>query len=407
MDNRWLSILLGFVEVDLKGVQLERMINQLTADHIECWNIRRMGAEHIRCRIHLQDFFKLRPYARRLKSRIHIVERHGAPFLWDKLWQRKVFFAGLLGFFVGLYLLSSLVWRIDVEGNDNLTKREVLDTAKQVGLYPMQWKFHLAGADTLSSELQQRLPDTSWVGVQIQGTRVIIKLVESTKPKEHEVRSPQNLIASHDALVTEVHAEKGKPLVSPNMIVKKGDILISGILGDEEYQQQVPAKGRVEGIVWYNANVTVPLNHIHKGYTGNVKTRSYLVLGNRAIQLSGYGKIPYKHYEVLTDRSSLHWQNRQLPVGWMKEQIKEVQYTKEKLTAAEAKAEGLREAKQDILLHAPQDAKIMNVKLLSAVHKAGSISMKLYFEVEQNIVQEQTIVEPPPLPPSPKQQSRQ
>ncbi len=82
---------------------------------------------------------------------------------------------------------------------------------------------------------------------------MIIKIVEATIPETPQLLSPRHLVASKNAMVTEIFAEKGKPVVKPNAYVRKGDILISGILGDEAHQQTVVAQGKVKG--WYGTSL--------------------------------------------------------------------------------------------------------------------------------------------------------
>ena len=64
--------------------------------------------------------------------------------------------AGLVLFFIGMYLLSSLIWTIDVKGNDHLSEEQILQAAKQEGLYPFQWSFRLQMSDVLSKTAWRR-----------------------------------------------------------------------------------------------------------------------------------------------------------------------------------------------------------------------------------------------------------
>ncbi|MDT2238564.1 sporulation protein YqfD [Paenibacillus larvae] len=86
-------------------------------------------------------------------------------------------------------------------------------------------------------------------------------------------------------------AKKGKPQVRPGSYVKKGSILISGLIGDEANQAQVTAEGTVKGLVWYESDIESPLTRTYQIYTGESKDKDYLVIGNRGLQLTGYGKI--------------------------------------------------------------------------------------------------------------------
>src|SRR5690606_36616212 len=103
----------------------------------------------------------------------------------------------------------------------------------ETGIYKMQWKFKLKNPSELSAQLVRKLDGVSWVGVSVEGTKVNIKVVESARAEEKTLKNPRNLIATHDAVVSYIFAEKGRPVVKTNTHVKKGDVLISGIVGDE------------------------------------------------------------------------------------------------------------------------------------------------------------------------------
>ncbi len=124
-------------------------------------------------------------------------------------------------FFVGLYALSSLVWTIEVKGNEKLTRDQIMQAAQEEGVYPFQWSFRMKELDDISKHLVAKLPGVSWIGVDRQGTKVTIQVVESTTPPPLPLYSPRHLVASVDAVVTEVRAETGKPLVAKNRKVKK------------------------------------------------------------------------------------------------------------------------------------------------------------------------------------------
>jgi similar to stage IV sporulation protein len=383
----------GYVAVDVRGGQLEKLLNALIQKQFAMWDIHRLDEHTVRFYIVIRDFFRMKPFLKETGSRVHVVERHGFPFLLDKLGKRKTFAFGLLAFVVCLYLLSSLVWKIDVEGNETIAQSDIIQAAKQQGLYRFQWKFRMKEPDILSKSIHQQLPGVSWVGVEVHGTKVNIKIVEATRPDSRPLMNPRHLVASHNATITEIFAETGKPIAKPNMNVKKGDILISGVIGDDATRQVVVARGTVRGIVWQEATVEMPLVLRQKAYTGESKTRSYLVIGSRGIQLTGYGKLPFESFEINPERKVLQWRNYSLPFGWLKETVMESRLEELQLTPEEAQQIALEQARSEVVAAAGKDARLRGEKIL--LHEKsdnGKVYMKVLFEVEQNIAMEQPIV---------------
>lgn len=383
----------GFVTITVRGQAMERLVNEALADGLQLWSIRRTKEDGLQCQVVVNDFFRLRPILKRTGCRVHVQTRTGLPFWMQRMRKRVFFAAGLVLFFIGMYLLSSLIWSIDVKGNDKLSEEQILQAAKSEGLYPFQWSFRLEDTSVLSRHLAQKLPGTAWVGVEKRGTHITIQVVESKTPDAKTPLSPRHLVASTDAVVTKVMAESGRPVVKPHTKVKQGDVLISGLLGDETNGKAVVAKGEVKGIVWHEYDIVSPLTRTSKVYTGNKKIIWYGVAGGRALQVSGYGKIPYAMYERVVEEEKAAWRTLKLPFGRMKETIMEVKMQQQTISAEEAKAEGIQHARADLLAKVGPDAQIVAENILHQKTDNGKVYMKVFFEVDQSIVKERPLVQ--------------
>ncbi|OXM86107.1 sporulation protein YqfD [Paenibacillus rigui] len=392
MKSSILLSLRGYVLVQMRGPRLEVMINRMIENGMSIWDIRLLGESRAELYILIKDFFRLRPLLKETGCRVHVLKRFGLPFMLDKLEKRKFFAIGLVCFFIGLYLLSSVVWQVRVEGNELISTNQILEAAKKEGLYKLQWKHRLKDTDALSKSLQNDLPGASWVGVEVHGTHIIIKVVEATIPQKPPLMSPRHLVASKNAMITSIFAEKGRPMVKANTYVRKGDILISGIIGDETHQQTVIASGQVKGLVWYTPTVEVPLVQYYKVYTGETRKRFYLVMGNRGLQLTGYGKLPFEQYETLPERKTLQWRNWSLPIGWLNEKLMATSLVEQPIDPQEAKSLGIEQAKAEILSLAGKDSKIVSEKILHEKTENGKVYMEVHLEVEESITLEQPIV---------------
>ncbi|GIO34167.1 MULTISPECIES: sporulation protein YqfD [Paenibacillus] len=389
-----LSGVRGCVQITVRGEGVNHLINALAEAGIPVWDIRPTSQQTADMKLLLRDFHALRPLLKRTGCRMHVTRRIGLPFRLVKLYKRKFFAAGIAVFFLMLFMLSSLVWNINVEGNEKLATEDILNAAREEGIRPYQWIFRLKDPDKLSRALSLKLPETSWVGVERKGTTITIQVVEAEKPKKEPLASPRHLISKSDAVVTSIYAEQGRPLVQKNTRVKKGQVLISGILGDgSAHSQVVVAKGEVKGLVWHEYQLEVPLVQKREVYTGERKDKSYLVLGNRAIQLWGYGKEPFAKSQTLTELDPLTWRSIALPIGWMTEKVMEVDEREEALEPEAAKKQGLEAAVRDILAKYGNDSQIISQKILHEKRENGKVYMKVLFEVEEKIAEELPIVQ--------------
>lgn len=97
-----------------------------------------------------------------------------------------------------------------------------------------------------------------------------------------------------EAIVTKTFVEVGKPVVLKNDHVEKGQLLVSGIYGNEESPTIVSAKGIVYGETWYTSEVSVPLKTQFQVYTGNAYNEHYLTFGSVKIKIWGFQHDKYK-----------------------------------------------------------------------------------------------------------------
>ncbi|KQY87409.1 sporulation protein [Paenibacillus sp. Root52] len=382
----------GAVRITVTGGDIEGLINLLAVQGLEVWNLRARDGRRADMNILLPDFFKLRPLLKRTGCKVKVTHRRGFPFFVARLLKRKFFLGGMLFFIAALFALTSMVWNVEVKGNVKIPTDEILAAAQKEGLYPFQWSFRLPSQDKLSRQLALTLPDVTWVGVTKEGTNVTIQVVESAQPKREPLMNPRHLISKSDAVVTQIYAEQGRPVVQENMRVKKGQVLISGILGDEENTENVVAKGDIRGLVWREYQVEVPLIQKLNTMTGESKERFYIVLGKWAVQLWGYGKVPFNSYETSSNHDPLTWRSFSLPMGWLTETDRETRAHEVQQSVEWAKSKGLEGARNDIIAKNGKETKIISEKILHEKKENGKVYMKVLFEVEESIAEELPLV---------------
>ncbi|MFD0672068.1 sporulation protein YqfD [Cohnella sp. GCM10027633] len=399
MKGTWLATARGFVWVKLVGGDGERLLNAATAANIALWQITFAKDGSMTFGVSVPDFFRLRPLLRASGSRTRILSKHGLPFKMARLGRRKVFAGGMLAFVAALFVLSMLVWNVDIEGETRIPEAQILAAARAEGVYERQWSWRLDDTATLSQKLVKRLPDAAWIGVEKKGTTIVITVVDSTKPEVKPIEGPSDLVANSDAVVTRIVAESGRPKVERNDRVRKGDVLVSGLLGDERNNRAVVSKGTVMGLVWHEYKIVSPMSKKIKSYTGESRTRGYWLIGNRALQISGYGGAEYEESQVRASMKRSQLWKWALPFGTMKEVELEVIETERKLTAAEAKEAGLSAARTELLSKSGVGAAIKAENILHEHTENGKVMLSVLFEVEQSIAESRPFVRAPATSP--------
>ncbi|KKC47049.1 MULTISPECIES: sporulation protein YqfD [Paenibacillus] len=393
MNEGWLPRLRGIVTVRLRGGAQEELVNDCLKDGLALWSIRRTSPEEMEFAVQVPDFFRLKPYLKRTGCRIHVTRRRGLPFWLRKAAKRKFFAAGIVLFFATMFLLSSLVWTIEVRGTERIKQEDLLAAAKAEGVYPFQWSWKLPEPSLLAAKLSARLPDAAWIGVEKKGTRIIFQVVESKRPDAAKLNSPRHIIASSDAVVTRIIADKGRPVVRVNTKVKKGQTLISGTIGEPPNTATVVADGEVRGLVWHEYAIVSPLSIQTHVYTGESKTKWSVVLFGRALQVSGFGANPFAQSQTQEKLENLGWRGLRLPAGRLKETVMETRVEEKTLTREEAVQAGIERAKADLMSKAGADAVVKEQKILHEKTDNGKVYMKVLLEVDQSIVKEMPLVQ--------------
>ncbi len=395
MKGNWLAALRGYLWVKLIGGDAQAFLKAAVSERIVLWNIAYDKQDELTFCVMVPDFYRLPPLLKTYGARTRIMLKRGLPFQLARLSRRKTFAAGMLAFVSLLFVLSTFVWQVNIAGESVIPEEKILQAARQEGLFPYQWAPRMPSSETLSRRLAARLPDAAWVGVEKKGTTVTITVVDSAKPEDRAADGPRNLVAKTDAVITSIVAENGKPLVKRHDRVKKGQVLVSGWLGDGERRKAVMSKGKVLGLVWHEVKIVSPQLRQEKTLTGASRERTYFLIGNRALQISGYGGETFS--ESRTGAQIEPWRlfSWKLPFGVMKEKEWEVRTVQERLTAEAAKQAGLAQAREQLLQKWGPDARITSENILHEQIENGKVMMTVLFELEQSIAVEQPIVQTP------------
>ncbi|UFJ43151.1 sporulation protein YqfD [Brevibacillus humidisoli] len=396
MRNRLKEWAQGHVTISVRGKRFERLINMAVREGFQVWNVRRRSPEEGQCDILISDYLRLRSLLRETGCRSKVVRREGLPFWLVRMKMRAGFTTGIFLFFAGLYMLSSLIWSVEVVGTKHISTQEVRQAATKIGIKPWAWKVKLKEPQVLQDQLLEMLPEASYVGVELRGTKAIIQVVEKEQPDPAKVYNPRHLIARKKAVIHRIQAEAGKTVVQVNQFVNKGQVLISGIIGNDQRQGVVAARGKVEGEVWYVANVSVPLSQTRHHYTGEQQSSYYLLAGAYAVRLWPFEQVSFQRFEQSEQRHYLGYGDFQLPIGWKAQTQYEVESEQQKLSREEAISLAKRFARMDVLKKAGEDARIKGEKVLHVKEENGKVYLSVHYSVIEDITEEQPIVSLPP-----------
>jgi similar to stage IV sporulation protein len=372
---------------------IEALLTTLTQNGIPLHAIKPQTDDKLLIQIQLSDYYKLRPLFRASGCTWRIKRRWGMAFLPNRISRRLFFVLGAFLFLTSLYVLSSLIWRVEVEGETQISHAHIREMAEAEGLYRGQWKPRVASPEMIAKALESKMPEVAWIGVTYTGTKAHIHVVDRTLPEKVTPKQPQHIVATHDAVVTNISATKGTPVVQPNDRVVRGGILISGIVGDEEHVALVPAEGEVRGLVWYTQTVVVPLHVTDNRLTGKHLDQTFIRLFNYDLKIKGYRQKAFNQQQTIREKQSFHFMGIRFALPIYKQRQWQTVQVKTKRTIAQAREIAMMEAKRTLLRKLDKDAVIRERKLLHENSRGGKVYINIHVEVEQAITKETEIID--------------
>ncbi len=386
MKNQWIIFLYGRVTVKISGRGIERLLNVLTRNGIDIWNVKRHGADTITLKIKLADVMKIRHLARKSGCRISFLERSGAPFLLKRMVKNSGFLIGAAMFIVIVFLLSNVIWGIEIKGAKPATEYQIRQELDKMGVKIGKFQFSVDNAEGIQRKLSNNVNQLTWVGVELKGTTYHLQVVEKNEPKQPKKLKPRNLVAKKKAVIVRMDIDDGQKKVDVHDYVEPGQLLVSGEIGQEgEETKLVAAKGEVWGETWYKSHVELPIKTTFHSYNGKEKRKYYILIGGLKIPVWGFGKHGFKEYKTEKNVHKLHFLKWELPLSYMDKTIREQEALIRTYTNKEAEKKALELAKKNIKKLVAEDAIIKDEKILHKVIKNGKVILDIHFKMIENI----------------------
>ncbi|MBO5375148.1 MAG: sporulation protein YqfD, partial [Clostridia bacterium] len=219
------------------------------------------------------------------------------PFL-RKYEKRYGIFLGALFLLLSVYASSLFVWRIDIEGNKNVPDEEIILQLENAG-FSLGKFIPNVNYDTIHNKFLLASDNISWVSINISGNVATVHVRERQKDSLSNKTTYSNVIAKYDAQIALVQLYNGKKVVSIGDVVKKGDLLITGVLNS---QSQGVRYAHADGVIMAYVNkpifIKMPLKTTEKVYTGKVYEKKSVKIFSKPINFL----LKYRNYSEFCDK---------------------------------------------------------------------------------------------------------
>jgi len=387
----------GVVRIKITGVFPEKFINLCLSEGILLWGIKKEG-EEIYANVRLPDFFAIRKPALKSRVKVRVLGVRGLPFTLKRVKRRRMLIAGAVLFLVLLQILTSYIWFVDVAGVKNVSGDRIKSIAAAHGLHPGAVKSGIK-AKEIENSITLAMPEVAWVGVRLTGTRAIVEIVEKTMPRTED-KSPADVVALKDGIITEIIALSGQPMVKKGDTVKRGDVLIKGIVpppSEENAEIKMPvsppteprirANGIVKARVWYEGYGEAGLVREEYHRTGNRKMSVSLKIGNTVLDLKKAEAEPFPNFESEEIFKKFpSWRNTGFVVETKIDIFYELVIDRFEVSPEEARDMAKEQAVKILETKIPETAEVLvrNSEVLSS-SEPGLTRVKVFIETVEDI----------------------
>ena len=364
----------GTVTIEVSAPVPEKFLNLLWNKGVKITKVVRVDITTIRLDINYENYKEVEGSASRCKGKIKVVGRQGLVFFLMRLKKQVTLALGGIVFLLGIYLLSTYVWSVEIKTGDNVAPYQIRKQLTSLGVKPGIKKSDLDVYD-LEKKLEDVNSEILWLRARIEGSTLKIVIEEKVNPPVTNVEiNPGDCLAKESGEIKRIYITSGTAKVSVGDIVRTGDVLIAGTQGKEGMEYEVQAKGAVIANVFYEKEMEVQVSGNKLDKTGERDKDIYLNFFGKKIYLKkAINKFNY--YDKIEDNKGFV-----NIVTYFERAEKEV-----KVDRDEAINKAKQQLEESLSKTLSNEAKISDKQASVEDVKDGKIRVKVNFVVEQDI----------------------
>lgn len=369
----------SFYRIQITGRDLKRFLGKMIAQNLALKEVQ-LEKKRLVVLVDEDVYEKLKDM--KTTYEITILNRYGKAKYQYLFYKYFFFLLALSTAIVLLSFLSNLILKVEVIHTKQEIRQLILTDLEEYGIKPYRFKVSFAKKEEITEKiLNKEKEKLEWMEIEEVGTTYRVNVEERKKNTKEESKEEQSIVAKKSGRILEVEASHGEIVVKKNDYVKKGDILISGIIKNKETPvSKIRAEGSVFAEVWYKVNVTVPYDYEEKIKTGKKKHRLEIKFLNNY-----YTLFDFKPYKLSTKkRTKLLW-NNMLPISIAYTTFEEIKIKEEIHNEKEAYQKAMKIAKEKLKSKLGVDDEIISQKTLKKYHKNSKIVIDVFFKVKENI----------------------
>lgn len=275
-------ILLGYCDIDVPYRHAVAFLNLC----------REYGLVYQPCKAHAEDGMTVRcrrrvakkmlALCRERRIEVRVTTQGGLPEVAFQYRKRYGLMVGGVLATLMVWVSCHVIWDVRLEGEGGMDTAEVYEQLGQGGLSIGAWIPSL-DTDAVEEQLLVTSRGVAWVAVNVKGCVAYVQVRPLLRPDVEQADSGLcNLVATEDGVVESVRLLSGDVKVKAGDIVRKGQLLISGVREtDDLHAALTQAKGEVMARTEQSLVIEIPFVQEKKVYLGTkTQKKSLFFFGN-------------------------------------------------------------------------------------------------------------------------------
>ena len=253
----------GYICLEINGGFRERFINLCAVRRITVFDVKYDGPS-LRIKVPIKMFPLLRDVASKTGVHIKVTRKCGLPFFIAENADRAGLLAGCIFFVLFVTVMNCFVWCIDAAGSEKYSSEQIANAAFDCGFRYGACRFFLNEGEIARNIYKSFVGELSWVTLNVRGSRASVEVRDTVIPSEKkaEDKEPCNIFADFDGVIMSDETLAGVRCVNKGSAVKKGDLLISGVVENENLSAALyKAKGNFTALHRTAEEFKIEKNH--------------------------------------------------------------------------------------------------------------------------------------------------
>ena len=383
----------GYVELEIEGnrEKIDQVLSYCLNNNILIWDIKKLN-KVVLFKAYARSLSEIEAYCHNLGIQAKIKKETGFNKYFCRYKKRLGISLGIAMSFLLVYIFSSTIWEININGNEKVSTEAILSYLEEGGIKVGKTAKNI-NTRLLADDITINCKDIDWIGINIIGCKVNVSVKETTDSMEIASKEPCNIVANKDGLIINIEAYDGLAVVKNGDIVKKGDLLVSGIVSDKrEHTYLRSSSAKVMAKTYEKKTFEFKLKDEELVPTNEVIRNKYIILFGRPIPFFNNKKIDdnKEGYEFEENKALEFWKVK-LPFF-----IKTINFNvaeRQIVTFSEEEAKESIEA--EIFKYEyekSKDAKILNKRAI-ARKENDTFIYEVNYIFEENIAKKQKILQ--------------